>query len=86
MFFHDRAADGRKRSAKMRGLDISKNTHFCEVHFSLSKKHSFVKPCLKQHAFWVDPLGVSNDCLHTSTLMFLDLPKRGAQTKKGVEI
>ena len=34
--------------------------HFCNVHFSLYKKHNFVKPC-KQHAFLVDPLGVSCD-------------------------
>ena len=43
----------------------------------------FVKPCLKQHAFLVDLLGVSFDFLYTPTLMFLDPQKGRAQTKKG---
>ena len=82
-FFGDLAADGRKHSAKMRELEISKNIHFCNVHFSLGKKHMFVKPCLKTHAFLVHPLGVSFDFLHTPTMMLTDTQKgRGAQTKK----
>ena len=54
-FFDDRAADGRKHCAKMRGLEISKNTNFYDVSFSLGMKHIVVKPFLKQHAFLVDP-------------------------------
>ena len=41
LFFDDRAADGKKHSAKMRRLEISKkHTHFCDVSFSSGKKHS----------------------------------------------
>ena len=50
-----------KNSEKIREIEILKNTHFCDVHFSMYKKHIFGKPCLKQDAFLVDPLGVSND-------------------------
>ena len=59
---------------------MAENT--CEVHFSLSKTPILVKPCVKQHAFMVDPLGVSNDFLRTPTLMFFDTHKRKAQNKK----
>ena len=55
--------------------------HFAMCTFPCTRSTFFVKPCLKQHAFLVHPLGVSNDFLHTPTLMFLD-PKKGAQTKK----
>ena len=55
---------------------------------SPGNKHIFVKPCPKQHAFLVDPLGVSKDFLYTPSLMFfVRPPSREAQTKKGgVEI
>ena len=46
----------------------------------------FVKPCLKQHAFLVDPLGFSCDFLHTPTLMFLDTQKGELKPRKGLEI
>ena len=76
-FFDNRAADGRKHNAKMRVLEISKNTHFCDVSFSLGKKHIVVKPCLKQHAFLVDPLGDSFDVLQTHTLTLLFTTQKG---------
>ena len=59
IFFDDRVADGRKHSAKMRVLEISKNTHFYDVSFSLGKKHILQLRCVKQHAFLVHPPGVS---------------------------
>ena len=39
-FLDDRSADGGKHSAKMRELEIFKNTHFYDVSFSLGKKHT----------------------------------------------
>ena len=71
----------------MRRLEISKkNTHFCDVHFSLYKKDMFVKPCLKQHACLVDRLGVSCDFLNAHTLVFSDLQKGEPKPRKGLEI
>ena len=53
------------------------------MHSPLYKKHIFVKPCIKQHALLVDPLGVSYDFFaHSDFDVFFDSPKRGAQTKK----
>ena len=60
-------------------LEISKNTHFFEVHFSLSKKHISCKPSLTHHAVWIVPLGVSNDY---SDFDVFRPRKRKAQTKK----
>ena len=41
-------------------LHVEKYMHLCNVQFSIGKKH-FSKPCLEQHAFRVDLLGVSSD-------------------------
>ena len=50
--------------------NFEKNNAFCDVHFSLGEKHMFVKPCLKQHAFLVDPLRDSNGLSNAHTLIF----------------
>ena len=81
VLFNDRAADGRKHSAKMREIEILKNA-FCDVHFSFAEKYILETRCIKQHAFLVDPLAVSSvffECSHFD--VFLS-PKKGAQTKK----
>ena len=67
-------------------LEISKNMHFCSMHFSLNKKHILEKPCLKQHAVLVHPLGVSYDFLHTPTLIFLHRQWEGSNQEKGSKI
>ena len=70
-------------------LEISKKRlHFCNVHFSLYKKHIFVKPCLKQHAFMVYPLRISSVFLYmyTPTLMFFYFQKGWLKPRRGLEM
>ena len=51
--------------------------------FSLDKKHIFVKPCLKQHAFLIHPMGVFHVFFFArSNFDVLRPKKKGAQTKK----
>ena len=69
-FFDDRATDGRKHIAQTRWIEILKNVHFFDVHFSLGEKHILETRCIKQHAIFVDPLGVSYDFSNAHTLMF----------------
>ena len=48
----------------MRGIEIlkkKKKNHFCDVHISFGEKQILETRCIKQHAFLVDPLGVSHD-------------------------
>ena len=78
IFFDDRAADGRKHTANMRELEISKNVHFCNVHFSRNKKHILCKTvCI---------LGPSTGCFKCffahPNFDVLRPKKREAQTKK----
>ena len=67
---------------KNEGGSNFKKMYFCDVHFSLGEKQILETRCIKQHAFLVDPQGVSFDFSSTHTLMFL-LPQKGVQTKKG---
>ena len=61
----------KKKKSKNEGArNFEKYAFFCKVHLSTYKKHNVVKPRLKQHAFLVDPLGVSYDFSNTPTLIF----------------
>ena len=85
--FNDRAADGRKKSAKLRWIDILKNYAFCDVHFSSSEKQILETRCKKTTCILVDPLGVSIDFLCTPTSIFLTSQKKGRlKPRRGLEI
>ena len=42
----------------MREAHCKKRKHFCNVHVSSGNKQIRESTCFKQHAFWVNPLGV----------------------------
>ena len=86
VLFNDRAADGRKHNAKMReDRNFQKTMHFFDVLFSFGEKQILETRCIKQHALLVDPLRDFYRFSNARPLMFFD-SKRGAQTKKGIEI
>ena len=66
----------------MRRPKISKKYAFFRCALFFGEKQNLETRCIKQHAFLVDPLGVSYDFLYTPTF-FLTHQKRWAQTKKG---
>ena len=57
--------------------------HFCDVSFSFGEKQILKTSCVKQHAFLVNPLGVSNDLSCAHTLMFFIAKKGGPNQERG---
>ena len=67
----------------MRGLEISKKSHFYDVSFSFGEKHI---QCVKRHALVVEPLGDFCDFLLTHTLTFFNPKNGGPKPRKELEI
>ena len=82
----DRAADGRKHSAKMRVIEISKKTLVFDV-FSLGEKQILETRSIKQHAFLVNPLRAFYVFRMLTHWCFLTSSQKGEpKPRKGLEI
>ena len=60
--------------------------HFCDVHFSLGKRHILKTWYVKRHAFLVDPLGDLFDFRMFTLRCFFDPKKGRPKPRKGLEI
>ena len=70
----------------MRRSKFLKKCIFCDVHLSSGEKQLLETKCIKQHAFWVDPLRVLYGFSKAHTLMFFYHQKGGLKPRKGLEI